>query len=156
MKNFIAGLILTGMLSLFSCTKVIYTHEQVVDSYKTKDQVVKKFGIPAEELINGEVVEWLYPYDKNNLPGNHSISEVESVRTAHVAEFTSYRRYIIFSMDKQGEVIRWKGEGVDLAEKQKDPGATVMLVIGGLGATALAVWGVSALAAASLENSFSW
>jgi len=59
MKNFLFFL---GLLSLFACTKVIYTHKQVMDEIKSKDQVIKKFGLPNSKMTEGEYEQWYYDY----------------------------------------------------------------------------------------------
>ena len=38
------------------------THKQVMDKYKTKDQIVAKFGLPTNKKTEGEYEEWLYDY----------------------------------------------------------------------------------------------
>ncbi|HWD89822.1 MAG TPA: hypothetical protein VG367_16940 [Mucilaginibacter sp.] len=57
MKNLIKGLAFLSMLSLFSCTKVLYTHEQVMNRYQSKQDVIGKFGMPAEKKTNGDGTE---------------------------------------------------------------------------------------------------
>lgn len=38
------------------------THKQVMDRYKSKDQIVAKFGLPTNKKTEGEYEEWLYDY----------------------------------------------------------------------------------------------
>lgn len=38
------------------------THKQVMDKYKSKDQIVAKFGLPTSKKTEGEYEEWLYDY----------------------------------------------------------------------------------------------
>jgi hypothetical protein len=45
MKNLIKGIAFLNMLSLFSCTKALYTNQQVSDQYKTKFDSANKFVV---------------------------------------------------------------------------------------------------------------
>jgi len=129
MKNRITGLMLLGMLSLFSCTKIVYTHEQVISLYKTKQDVTKTFGIPTEKKMNEGTEEWLYRYDK---AGPHSSKEFQNTITTNVTEFNRYDRYIMFTMDKQGNIIRCDYVGVDLAVRKNNPAGTIVLIAAGV------------------------
>lgn len=55
-------ILLLGVVALFSCTKVVYTHKQVMDDIKTKDQVINKFGLPNSKMTEGEYEQWYYDY----------------------------------------------------------------------------------------------
>src|SRR6202000_3084639 len=131
MKNLITGMAILSMLSLFSCTKVIYTHEQVLDQYMSKTEVMKRFGIPTEKMTKDSTEEWLYRYDSYNTITQHSVEEYHNTQTATVTEFNRYKRYLIFTFDLKGSVIRNDFQGVDLTVKKKDPVATVALITAG-------------------------
>ena len=132
MKNLINGIAVLSMLSLFSCTKVIYTHEQVLDQYMSKTEVMKRFGIPTEKMTKDSTEEWLYRYDSYNTITQHSVEEYHNTQTATVTEFNRYKRYLIFTFDLKGNVIRNDFQGVDLTVKKKDPVATVALITAGV------------------------
>jgi hypothetical protein len=144
MKNLIRGLALSGMLILCSCTKVIYTHEQVLDMYQTKAVVSKKFGIPTERKVSDSTEKWLYQYQKNS----HVIEETSNTKTVDVANFNRYDRYLIFTFDKNGNVIRNDFKGVNLTVKKKDTGRTILLVVGIVGATV----GLIAIGSSAVNN----
>jgi hypothetical protein len=127
MKNLIKGLVLLSMLSLFSCAKTIYTHDQFLDRYKTKQAVAAKFGVPTEKIMSDTTDEWLYRYD-----GRKAVDEYHNAKAASVAGFSIYKKYLIFSFDKQGNVITWNSQGVNLAEKKKNVVGTIFLIAGGL------------------------
>jgi hypothetical protein len=144
MKNFITGMVLLlSTLSLFSCTKTIYTHEQVLGRYQTKQDVMKTFGIPTEKKTNDTTEEWLYRYERNDSFRKHSVEEFHNIQTANVADFNRYKKYLIFTFDQKGNVIRADFEGVDLAVKKADALGTIVLVVAGagivLGAAAIAI-----------------
>ena len=132
MKNFIAGALLLSMMSLLGCTKVMYTNEQVISLYKTKKDVLKRFNIPTEKKVNDSTEQWLYRYDRNNSFADHSLVEYQNLSTNNVKEFNRYKRYIIFMMDKQGDIIRCDYHGVNLAVREKNTAGTIALVAAGL------------------------
>ncbi len=129
MKKLINGLMIVNMLTLFSCTKVLYTHEQVISLYKTKQDVTKAFGIPTEKKMKDSTEEWLYRYDK---AGPHSSKEFQNTSATNVTEFNRYDRYIMFTMDNQGNIIRCDYDGVDLAVRQNNPAGTIALIAAGV------------------------
>ncbi|MGZ3753405.1 MAG: hypothetical protein ACXVB0_09100 [Mucilaginibacter sp.] len=137
MKNLIKALVLLSMLSLFSCSKVIYTHEQVLDSYQTKQAVTKAFGKPTEKRLADSLEQWLYRFDTFR---TRPVDVSQNVQTAAVTDFSRYNRYLIFTFDRGGNVIRSDFKGVDLTVKKSDPVATIVLIAAGtaiiIGATA--------------------
>jgi hypothetical protein len=52
-------------------------------------------------------------------------------KTVTVTGFSRYKRYIIFTIDKQGHVIMTQFDGVNLEERVNNPGGTIALVAGG-------------------------
>lgn len=137
MKNLIITLLLLSMLSLLSCTKIIYTNDQVIDRYKTKQDVLNAFGIPTEKKISDTSERWLYRYDKNF--AEHDYKQYHNIQTLTVNDFGKYERYLIFSFDVKGSVIRADYTGVNLAVKKHDTGATIGLVAAGLAVVAVSV-----------------
>ena len=153
MKNlFPAALILLSIIALPGCTKIIYTHQQVIDSYKTKDQLTKQFGIPTQKKMAGDTEEWLYRYEMSTT-GKAVVRQAENVRTADVTEFTLFKRYIIFDFDKQGNITGRRSEGVDFTQKEKAPGKTIALIGGCVAVTVAVVWVATN---AILKSSFSY
>ena len=126
MKNLIKGLAFLTMLSLFSCTKVIYTQKQVLDSYKAKQDVIKKFGTPTEKRTVDSTEEWLYSYDGHDAGIEHRSVPV------NVANFNLHKRFVIFNMDMRGNVLTWQCEGVNFAKRKAQPGKTIALAAGGV------------------------
>lgn len=127
MKNLTTALALSGILLLLSCTKTVYTHEQVLDSYKTKQEVARKFGRPTEKQTTDSAEQWLYKYD-----GHTPADKVSNVRVAYVTELGKYDRYLIFSFDNQGNVTRWNCAGVSFAYKKPNITGTALLVAGAI------------------------
>ncbi|MDB5135192.1 MAG: hypothetical protein JWP37_1795 [Mucilaginibacter sp.] len=142
MKNFIMGLAMISMLSL-SCTKVIYTNEQVIDRYKTKQDLMKKFGAPTEKQKDSTAERWLYKYESSTI-------ESRNTNSLDVKGLGAYKRCLIFTMDLQGNIVRWDNKGVDMTERVKNKHGTVALIIVGSSLVVLVVLG-SILAANSLN-----
>ncbi|WP_295670338.1 hypothetical protein [uncultured Mucilaginibacter sp.] len=130
MKNPFAAIALLSMLSLFSCSKVIYTNEQVLNDYKTKESIVKKFGMPREKKTADDSEEWLYSFDRHNSITDHPNTQSPTV---DVVNFTIYKRYIIFRMDGHGNVLSRECVGVDLAQRKPQPMLTIAAIAGGIG-----------------------
>jgi hypothetical protein len=135
MKNLITGLAFLIMLSLFSCTKTIYTAQQNMQRYRTKQDIVNNFGLPAEKRSGEGIEEWLYNYGAVNVAtgyrntnatvnGDYN-SAYGNSNTLSVTQFSQYNRYIKFTLNDRGNVIKWESQGVDLAVKQKAPGKTI-------------------------------
>jgi hypothetical protein len=131
MKNLITGLALLSLLSLCSCTKVVYTHEQVLSRYTNKQEVTKKFGIPTEKKVSDTTEAWLYRYDKHDSFSNHSIDEFPNTQTVTVTDFNRYKRYLVFMFDQKGNMVRYDFQGVDLAVRGKNTTGTIILVSAG-------------------------
>jgi hypothetical protein len=146
MKNLIKGMTILCMISLFGCSKVVYTHDQVLNNYTTKKDVMKRFGMPTEKRMIDSAEAWLYRFDRKDSFTKHSVDEYQNVQTATVTDFNRYKRYLIFVFDQKGNVIRNDYQGVDLAVKKKDTGATIALVAAGVGV----IFGATALLAHSL------
>ncbi|MDN3549805.1 hypothetical protein [Mucilaginibacter aquaedulcis] len=132
---------LAGFLALCSCSKIIHPHEEVMSSFKTKEDVKKQFGIPDEKRELNEVTEWLYNCDtisaftasktKVRMHGTYNTVYGSLDRpSTNVTEFTHYISYVKFDFDKQGKVIGWDSREVNFAEKRIRPGATAAVVIG--------------------------
>jgi hypothetical protein len=132
MKNLIKGIMILSMVSLFSCTKVLYTQNEVLGRYKTRNDVEKTFGIPTEKQVTETSEVWLYQFDRNK-------ELYHNTPTITVSDFTKYDRYLLFSFDKSGNVVRCDYTGVDLAVRKKKTGATIALIGGAVAITAIAI-----------------
>jgi hypothetical protein len=142
MNNLITRLVLAVTFMLCGCTTVRYTQQQVMDRYKTSQDVKKQFGLPNEKMVSDTTEEWLYSYSGSKIEG--------SVETSTVPQFGEYKRYVIFSFNKQGNVVRWQSQHADLTEKKVSPVKTIAL-LAALGT--VAIFTAYALTAAALANS---
>jgi hypothetical protein len=139
-KDYVTLASLLSMLTLllFSCSKVIYTHEYVLNTYRTKPEVMLQFGIPTERITTTETEQWLYWYD-----GPRYTDEFRNVKTIEVTEFSSFSQYLVFTFDKQGNVINRNCNGVDFTKRKNNTGGTLALVALGAGAAVLVVMTLS-------------
>ena len=134
MKNLIKGVAILSLLSLFGCSKTLYTHDEVLGRYKTKQDVQKTFGMPTEKSVSDTSERWLYSYDKR-----HNVELHQNTQTATVNEFSEYERFLIFSFDKKDNVVRYDYTGIDLAVRKKKTGATIALIGGAVAVTAIVI-----------------
>jgi hypothetical protein len=138
MKTLITTVVLLCTASLFSCTKTLYTHQEVMERYHTKSDVIKQFGNPAEKLTGETSEQWLYAFEK--FPGQYGYIPVKNAGAKIVESFSRYDRFIIFEFDKQGDVIRSYANSVDFTKKKFAAGRTLALIGGIAGTAALIVW----------------
>jgi len=146
MKKFITGFSVLIILFVFtSCTKVIYTHNQVMGRYQNKSQVVAGFGLPTEKRSGEGIEEWLYNYGtvstrtgfgnsntNASVYGNDNSAYGNANTTSlNVTQFTPYARFVKFTFDAQGNVLKWQSQGVDNSERKKNTTGTILLIVGG-------------------------
>ncbi|MBS1523415.1 MAG: hypothetical protein JST50_20610 [Bacteroidetes bacterium] len=143
MEKLIKGIMILCMVSLFGCTRVLYTQDEVLGRYKTRNDVQKTFGIPTEKQVSDTSERWLYRYDRHNSFSDHSVELHHNIQTVTVNDFSKYDRYLLFSFDRNCNVVRCDYTGVDLTVKKQDTGATIGLVVGCTAALLLIAVGVS-------------
>jgi hypothetical protein len=145
MKNKLSSIImsLSVLLMTTSCTKVIYTHEQVMKRYNSKTKIVQQFGLPTEKKIGEGIEEWLYDYGTESVRSNYGNSNTNvsisgnansvygksNTNTVSVSSFNQYNKFLKFTFDEEGNAIRVRSQGVDLTERKKQPVKTVLAVI---------------------------
>lgn len=143
MKKLIKGIMMLSMVSLFGCTKVLYTHDEVLGRYKTRGDVQKTFGMPTEKQVSDTSERWLYQFDKNDSFNRRSVELHHNLQTITVDNFGRFDRYLLFSFDRNGNIVRCDYTGVDLTVRKKDTGATVGLIVACTVATVVVIVGLS-------------
>jgi len=129
--------ILLGSFAMCSCTKTFYSHQQMLQKCKTKDDVLKQFGPPDERNPGNGLEQWVYNMDKDsvrNPPKKNLITKLPDTLVKDSVQRIAqekYVRYLKFMFDDQGKVIGYKAEGVDLGRKVKDNFGTSLLTITG-------------------------
>lgn len=145
MKTLITVISAITLISAFtSCTKVLYSHAQVMERYKTKPQVVSTFGLPTEQRSGEGIEEWLYNYGTISTESNVGISGNATTNSLSVTQFSEYSRFVKFTFDSNGNVLKWQTEGIDNSERVKNTMGTIFAVIGGVALSVLVVVGGSA------------
>lgn len=140
----------SGLISLCSCSKQIHSHQQVMVSYHTKDEVLKQFGPPDEKREAHHLTEWLYNCDatsalyhsKTKVVMNGTYNTVYGSlnhNTVTTDKFTPFNKYVKFTFDEEGKVVNWDSNHVNFAERKSQPAATVALVVGCIAATTVFV-----------------
>jgi hypothetical protein len=150
-----------GLISLCSCSKQIHSHQQVMVSYHTKDDVLKQFGVPDEKREANHLTEWLYNCDtasalhhsKTKVVINGTYNTVYGSlnhNTVTTDKFTPYNQYVKFTFDEQGKVVNWDSDNVNFEERKKKRGATIALVAGSAAAATLLI--LSLIVASDFSN----
>lgn len=136
----IAGI---SIFSLSSCTKLLYSHEEYMNRFRTKEGVIAHFGLPDQKIEEGDYTQWLFDFGKGstgvgfgNANTNASIygnkSNIYGNSNTNAGVFTQvdeYDKYVKFTFDKQGMVKNWTSQGVNLSRKQIKKGATIVAVV---------------------------
>ncbi|MDB5133848.1 MAG: hypothetical protein JWP37_451 [Mucilaginibacter sp.] len=137
MKRLLPGSILIGCLvCLSSCTKVLYTHQQVLQNCHTKDDVVKKFGSPDEKNMGDGIEEWVYNRDApadivKPIKPDIINASYKSSDSLHLKKPIEHDKYIRFIFDTQGNVVGYKSNGIGLTQKGKDGiGISILKILG--------------------------
>jgi len=151
------GIAFISTLMLFSCSKVIYSHQQVMGKYENKEGVVNRFGLPTEIIKSDNTEEWVYDYDarsKDQKNGNLNKNELLNVtynaadsssiiNTKHVAQFSQFKKFIKFTFDKKGNTLKWDSHGVNLSTRAISTGKTIGFVLLLIAGSAVVVFGLA-------------
>lgn len=142
MKAFITFTSLIAVLALSSCTKTLYTHEQVMSRYHNKKEVIARFGLPTDKRISDGVEEWYYDFGSvstastyGNANTGASVNRVGNTLYGNantnayvVTRYNNQSRYIKFVFNEEDTVSSWHSQGVPMAEKIRDKKKTWLLV----------------------------
>ncbi|NWJ51399.1 MAG: hypothetical protein HXX14_11105 [Bacteroidetes bacterium] len=157
MKHLMFGLAFISTLMLFGCSKVIYSHQQVMGKYQNKDGIVNRFGLPTEIMRDDNTEEWVYNYDAlSKEQKNGTLNKTESINstyniadsstkinTKNVAQFSPFKRFIKFTFDKKGNTLKWDSHGVNLTTRTISTGKTIGFVLLLIAGSAVVVVGLA-------------
>jgi hypothetical protein len=128
------------LVSLFlcSCSKKVYTHKQVMQTFHSKDDVARKFGEPDIKRTIDSTEEWIYNRIVVSKPANSS-GKIPTVTTDTTknASITQQNSYIQFLFDPAGNVVGYKSNGIDLGYVKKVSAGSNILK--GLGIAAIVI-----------------
>ena len=140
MKNQMIILLLLAGLTLCSCMKTVHTHQQVMQSFRNRDEVALRFGMPDEIMVKNGVAGWLYICDTvsnralasraTNDQNYKFTNDSTGLRKAMVSQFSLHKRYMVFSFNQHGDVLAYSSRGVNIASKKNNPLGTALLVTG--------------------------
>lgn len=137
---------LTIILALFflsSCTKTIYNHGQIMDDVvknADKNSIIEKMGLPTQKREAEGVEEWIYDLGSQTRIVNYGNSRTNAsvnagngyaygnanTNSIGVSTFSQFQRYVKFTFDRNGKIIRWDTQGVDYSQKKVAVGKTIV------------------------------
>ncbi|WDZ99659.1 hypothetical protein [Mucilaginibacter sp. SJ] len=140
-----------GLIFLSSCSKLIYSHEEVMQSYHTKNDVIRQFGQPDEIMIVNDTTRWLYncgePSVFNDTKTKVKVNGVFNAGSGfntipvNVKQFSRYNKYVQFAFNHDGKVLNWDSSGLNFAERKAKPLATIGVVATVVTAIAIVIVG---------------
>ncbi len=121
-----------------SCTKTLYTHNDVMNRYKTKTDIITKFGMPTEKRSESGLEEWYYNFGTKT---TYTYSNTQSsLLTGNANTSNKFVKFII----KNDSVVNWKTQGVDLKlteiNKKQTTLAIILGTLGSIGFLAFCAW----------------
>lgn len=148
MKKYYTILCLSVLL-ITSCTKTLYNHQEVLNSYKTKSDVVARFGTPSEVITNEAKTTVYYyyanetskiahtrlqpgdPLSKNNkrafideLGKPLTLDKPLATNDSYTHYFDKYSKFIFSDNNK---VIGSEAKGINLSVRAPDNAKTIVL-----------------------------
>lgn len=109
--------------ALSSCAKTVYTHQQVMQEFRTRDQVLKKLGEPDQKVKTGLIDEWIYNRDTDAKRGPLEKNEMSPVigktDSLNANQPQLPDKYIRFIFNEKGDVLGYKTQGVDMGKTEK-------------------------------------
>ncbi|HTK19603.1 MAG TPA: hypothetical protein VL442_08830 [Mucilaginibacter sp.] len=145
MKKALPGFfILFLFLVLCSCSKKLYTHQQVMQSFHNKDDVFKRFGNPDIKRAADSTEIWIYNRDISGKTPQ-SVAKTPPVNdTSQTSAAVPQNIYVNFIFDHNENVVGYKSNGVDLSYVQKVSAAHNILNVLGAAAIIIVVVGIDA------------
>jgi hypothetical protein len=145
MKKALPGFfILLTSLVLCSCSKKLYTHQQVMQSFHNKDDVFKRFGNPDIKRMADSTEIWIYNRDISGKTPQPVTKTMPVSDTTQNSTATSRAVYVNFIFDHNENVIGYKSNGVDLSYVKKVSAGTNILNALGVIAVIAVVVGIDA------------
>ena len=111
--------ILLLALVVCSCSKKLYTHQQVMQSFHNKDEVFKRFGNPDIKRMKDSTEVWIYNHDVSGKSSQTPVKTTPVNDTTQVSAADPQSTYVNFMFDHDGNTIGYKSNGVDLSYEKK-------------------------------------
>ena len=129
MKNCIY--LILCLLAFSSCTRTVYTHEEYMNSIKTKYDAINAFGAPTSKSVEGNLEVWNFHLGSGVI-GTGFANGYAYNNNANVygsTLYTNFTRQITIVFDGN-DAIRWNTQGVNLKKEEPNKSGTVLAVIG--------------------------
>jgi hypothetical protein len=141
MKKTLPGFfILLFALILCGCSKKLYTHQQVMQSFHTRDDVFKRFGNPDIKRTMDSTEVWIYNRDVSGKTPQPPAKTSPVNDTTQVQTTTAQNIYVNFIFDHNGNITGYKSNGIDLSYTKKVPaGTSILNTLGAIALIAIAV-----------------
>ena len=136
--------ILLSVVVLCSCSKKLYTHQQVMQSLHTKDDVFKRFGNPDIKRMADSTEIWIYNHDVSGKTPRTIANTTRANDTTQVSAAVPQNVYINFMFDRGGSIVGYKSNGIDLSYVKKVSAGTNILNALGVVALIAIVVGIDA------------
>jgi hypothetical protein len=97
-----------------------------LQSYHTKNEVMKEFGTPDEKLKTEDIEVWTY--NRDTLKAVPMVAKTDSTKNIYTRNFSDplnvnqpvqHSKYIKFSFDTAGNVTGYKSNGINLGKTKK-------------------------------------
>jgi hypothetical protein len=129
MKKILPGLLAVLMMIPFcGCSKKLYTHQQVMQSFHSKNDVLKRFGNPDIKRMVDSTEVWIYNRDvgAKSVDSTAKLAKINTDTTKSLP-VVKPGKYINFLFDSAGNVVGYKSNDVDLSYVKKISAGTNML-----------------------------
>ena len=113
--------------------EVIVTHQEVMNSFTTKREVLTEYGVPSKRDSVEGIEIWFYEM-KTSFTSSDAAYSSGSGSGAAVASFSSssdFDSYLEFQFEND-RVIHWRTQGVDFTEKTEESRGYGGLIVGAL------------------------
>lgn len=111
-----------------------------MQQFNNKNSILSKFGLPTQKREGEGLTEWIYDFgtvsSSTNLGNANTNVSVNAnngyaygnamTNVLSVSQFSQFQRYVKFTFDSKGNVIKWDTQGVDFSVKKTETGKTIL------------------------------
>jgi hypothetical protein len=150
----IALFMMVAMLFFSSCSDKLYSHNEVVSTFRTPAELIARMGQPSEIKIVGKQKEYCYYYMLNNGKISKKKLDIDDPLSKHKPkatmdslgeaihyvdaennpqsfnknELNRFEYWIKYTYSEEGKLIKSEKKSVDLSVRVYRPGKTVIIV----------------------------
>lgn len=113
------------MVILCGCSHTVYSHQKVMQSLHTKNDVLSRFGAPTKKTSIGDLEQWTYYMDTLSVTDKPTDPDTlqnaaDTTELPNSGLYIDRHKYVKFLFDTAGNVAGYKSNGVDLKTVKKD------------------------------------